>query len=413
MLKLTKKGDKYWLFEDSQIGLFSPSKFTINLELNEIVIVYENGLKSKRYNVSDCEIYDLGELTPFTTSSGDLFMQKLEELNCPCFQKNENIFNITGGSWSELTDFDALNDATLPLSGTEEIPIVQGGETKKVAVSEFGGGTPNLQDVTDVGNTTTNQINIEDNSLQVSDTATNNTTNIASNRISQNDLNYATGVNFRTRTQNSEFYFEDEGGTKSIATREWTNANKQDTLVSATNIKTINGNSVLGSGNLVVSASNVVTEINTLGTVNTAVAETITYSLLIPANTISVGVYDCIFRSIRSSGTGSSTLKIYLNSSNSLIGASLVGQVPSTATARYMALQRFVDVKVLDGSGLGTEVANVANSNTLSNDYVQHASVTGMGNIPINWTNDVYLIATLTASVGTDVIRGTFLTLKK
>lgn len=110
MLKLTKKGDKYWLFEDTEIGLFSPSKFTINLELNQIVIVYENGLKSKKYNVSDCEIYDLEELTPFTTSSGDLFMQKLEELNCPCFQKNENIFNISGGSWGNITG--TLSDQT-------------------------------------------------------------------------------------------------------------------------------------------------------------------------------------------------------------------------------------------------------------------------------------------------------------
>ena len=110
MLKLIKKGDKYWLFEDSQIGLFSPSKFTINLELNDIVIVYENGLKSKRYNVSDCEIYDLGATSPFTTSSGDLFMQKLEELNCPCFQKNENIFNISGGAWGDITG--TLSDQT-------------------------------------------------------------------------------------------------------------------------------------------------------------------------------------------------------------------------------------------------------------------------------------------------------------
>ena len=30
-----------------------------------------------------------------------------------------------------------LNSATLPLSGTEEIPIVQGGETKWVAVSDL------------------------------------------------------------------------------------------------------------------------------------------------------------------------------------------------------------------------------------------------------------------------------------
>ena len=109
MLKLTKKGDKYWLFEDIEIGFFSPSKFTINLELNEIVIVYENGLKSKRYNVIDCEIYDLGASIPFTTSSGDLFMQKLEELNCPCFQKNENIYNISG-SWGSITG--TLSDQT-------------------------------------------------------------------------------------------------------------------------------------------------------------------------------------------------------------------------------------------------------------------------------------------------------------
>jgi len=33
-----------------------------------------------------------------------------------------------------------LTSATLPLAGTEELAIVQAGETKKVAVSEFGGG---------------------------------------------------------------------------------------------------------------------------------------------------------------------------------------------------------------------------------------------------------------------------------
>ena len=33
-----------------------------------------------------------------------------------------------------------LNDATLPLDGTEQIPIVQGGETKKVSADDLGGG---------------------------------------------------------------------------------------------------------------------------------------------------------------------------------------------------------------------------------------------------------------------------------
>ena len=148
MLKITKKGDKYWLFEDSEIGLFSPSKFTINLLNNVITIVYENGLKSKRYNVSDCEIYDLGATSPFTTSSGDLFMQKLEELNCPCFQKNENIFNISGGEWGDITgtlsdqtDLQTALDSKLnkdTTSGVERAYIINAdGSQGTKATSEF------------------------------------------------------------------------------------------------------------------------------------------------------------------------------------------------------------------------------------------------------------------------------------
>ncbi len=148
MLKITKKGDKYWLFEDSQIGLFSPSKFTINLLNNVITIVYENGLKSKNYNVIDCEIYDLGATSPFTTSSGNAFMQKLEELNCPCFQKNENIFNISGGAWGDITgnlsnqtDLQTALDSKLDkdtTAGVERAYIVNAdGSQGTKATSEF------------------------------------------------------------------------------------------------------------------------------------------------------------------------------------------------------------------------------------------------------------------------------------
>ena len=137
MLELRKKGNKHWLLIDEEIGEFTPSKFTINRLNSKIEVVYFNNLKSKNYDVSDCYIFDIDETIGFNTSSGVEFMQKLEELNCPCFQKDVNNFYISGGSWSELTNFDALNDATLPLSGVEQIPIIQGGATKKVAVSEF------------------------------------------------------------------------------------------------------------------------------------------------------------------------------------------------------------------------------------------------------------------------------------
>lgn len=96
MLELRKKGNKHWLFIDNEIGEFTPSKFTINRLNNVITIVYFNNLKSKDYNVSDCYIFDIGDISGFNTSDGVAFMDKLEELNCPCFQKDET--TIIGGS---------------------------------------------------------------------------------------------------------------------------------------------------------------------------------------------------------------------------------------------------------------------------------------------------------------------------
>ena len=309
MLKLIKKGDKYWLFEDSEIGLFSPSKFTINLLNNDITIVYENGLKSKTYNVIDCEIYDLGSLVPFTTSSGNDFMAKLEELNCPCFQKNENIYYISGGSWSELTDFDLLIDATTPLAGTEEIPIVQSGVNKKVAVSEIGGGTtPNLQQVTDIGNVTTNEI-------------------IAGGFVSAGyghfskiilnggDLNQIGAISCLATPLNPRYYLlPNEDGI--IATREWVNANNyRKWLVKDTTPTT----AVTGT-----------TSLTQIGS-----------SILIPANTF--GANDVMilegFGLDRLTTFGNVTFRLFHNTTNSLTGAtalsvSIMSQYNLTALTR-------------------------------------------------------------------------------
>ena len=95
MLELRKKGNKHWLLIDEEIGEFTPSKFTINRLNNVINVVYFNNLKSKEYNVSDCYIFDIDDTSGFNTSDGVAFMGKLEELNCPCFQKDETI--IIGG----------------------------------------------------------------------------------------------------------------------------------------------------------------------------------------------------------------------------------------------------------------------------------------------------------------------------
>lgn len=349
MLKLIKKGDKYWLFEDSEIGEFSPSKFTINILNNIITIVYENGLKSKKYNVIDCEIYDLGELTPFTTSSGDLFMQKLEELNCPCFQKNENIYNIYGvGDLQQTTD----------LGNTTTNPI----ETGNITVTENQGGDPPIKIIQDITDTDT-FVAVEE---------------------SSSSFNYTFKI--KPLTASRVIYVEDESG--SIATREWVSAN--------------------------AGGSNVITEINTTGTASSGTTETITYAELIPANTLEVGVYDAVARVNKSNVNGGVILNLYVNTVNNLTGSPiLIGRSISTSTARYMPIQKFIDVKVLNGTGLGTEVANVANNAQFSNDYIQHGNTGGMTNVAIDWTVNQYLILTVTNGSASDSSTGTFLILKK
>lgn len=57
-----------------------------------------------------------------------------------------------------------LPSATTPLSGTEEVPIVQNGETVKVATNQIGGtpATPTLDQVLTAGNTSSNYIHFTD-----------------------------------------------------------------------------------------------------------------------------------------------------------------------------------------------------------------------------------------------------------
>lgn len=95
---------------------------------------------------------------------------------------------------------------------------------------------PTLQSVTDEGNTTSNEIIITDGSSSTSIGPSSlyieNTTtyfDLSPDGIGIGDTtgaNYQTSILTRTRTQNTDFYFEDEGGSKSIATREWTDDNK-------------------------------------------------------------------------------------------------------------------------------------------------------------------------------------------
>lgn len=124
----------------------------------------------------------------------------------------------------------------------------------------------------------------------------------------------------------------------------------QPTLVSGTNIKTINGSSILGSGNLSISGSpslGIVTGINVTGTTSM----TKSASVLIPANSITqTTVLEVISRAIRVSGTASTIYhQIYINTSDTLTGASLLGVFNSLTATNYISQgirQVFIDTSV-------------------------------------------------------------------
>ena len=104
----------------------------------------------------------------------------------------------------------------------------------------------------------------------------------------------------------------------------------QPTLVSGTNIKTVNGNSLLGSGDVTISSNPRLLGFSGInGTNSSSTAVTICHSLLIPANTLTTNsILQLVFRMNRVSGnTGQMYGRIYFNTSNSLTGASLFNTI--------------------------------------------------------------------------------------
>jgi hypothetical protein len=105
------------------------------------------------------------------------------------------------------------------------------------------------------------------------------------------------------------------------------NVNLQATLVSGTNIKTINSNTILGSGNLVIAGGQIVPAVsNTIGTTITGLTNAISDSFLLPANTFSSNCQiELQWYPSRIVGTSGTTQGlVYINSTNSLTGATLL-----------------------------------------------------------------------------------------
>jgi hypothetical protein len=133
---------------------------------------------------------------------------------------------------------------------------------------------------------------------------------------------------------------------------------KQATLVSGTNIKTVNGNSLVGSGD-VTTNPRTLTSIN--GSNLTGTANQISASVLIPANTL-VSNNTIYIKSLltKTAGSTTSTGRIYINTSNSLSGATLLATSISMNAATYH--QRFERNFYFDGTNLNLLISTTASS---------------------------------------------------
>lgn len=246
-----------------------------------------------------------------------------------------------------------------------------------------------------------------------------------------------------------------------LTSSNWSTFNgKQDALVSGTNIKTVNSNSLLGSGNvsvgtvtsvsatvpspaspaLSVAVTNptttpaiaitangttaqyfrgdgslatfptsipVIYKSTTDGTGITGVAsEQISSSQLIPANTFTVGDIVRVTWRVTKTGTASSiTCKLYANTAASLSGAIQLGQiVPGFTNSNSNGFQRHLAIKASNNT------QTIGNAST----FTDYNTLTAVTTANINWTVDQYIIFMCQLSSATaDVVRTSFYLIEK
>jgi hypothetical protein len=166
---------------------------------------------------------------------------------------------------------------------------------------------------------------------------------------------------------------------------------KQATLVSGTNIKTVNGNSLVGSGNITISGASPYTTVgNSAGIlVNNSTTNTISASILIPANTlVATQVLQLRSQVRKIGGSGTVNVRFYINTTNSLVGATQIAQGQN-----------------MTGSGLMQRVSRdlyITNSSIQcylpTNPIATDASSGAMTNVTYTLANAYYLIAAIQCS---------------
>jgi hypothetical protein len=188
-----------------------------------------------------------------------------------------------------------------------------------------------------------------------------------------------------------------------LSTADWTTFNgKQDALVSGTNIKTINSTSILGSGNITIAAPTIYKSITDSAGL-TGSTNQIAMSQLIPANTFAAGdIIKVIFRARKTGTTGGVNLRYYINTTNSLIGATTLGTYGAN---QFGQMERNLVIK----TATNTETFNT----TVSTNTDNAASINMASSTNINWAIDQYIIFAIQQNTAGDTTTGSMYLIEK
>jgi hypothetical protein len=180
-----------------------------------------------------------------------------------------------------------------------------------------------------------------------------------------------------------------------LSSANWSTFNgKQNALVSGTNIKTVNGNSLLGSGNVNIGPK-LLGWSGGLGTTTTGTTLTVCHSLLIPANTLSLNnILEVQFRMFRQgSNLGQLYGRIYFNTTNSLTGATLF----NTTFTMNGGGSQYVGLVERNFGYNGTVLSSY--SNTAFSDYSTGVAL----NVAFNYTVNNYILFTMQCQNAGDI----------
>ena len=151
------------------------------------------------------------------------------------------------------------------------------------------------------------------------------------------------------------------------------------------------------SGGVVDNASGYLFKSTTDSTVVTGVIiTTISYSNLIPANTMLVGdFFQYNFIAIKVGTAGSCIIRVYFNTSASLIGATAVGVYTMTATTLNATYTKIALIKSATNTDVQAAVGSILTRDAIANSIATSS-------ININWTVDQYFIIAFTPTSALD-----------